>query len=114
MELTKKHTINYKHLPTGIDIEFISGSYTPLEEKILDFNDKEVLYVIGNAILDNSCCGIGGCRYAIVPGYIVNFKYKKENGLFVSRVEPILNLKERQEIKRIVKGRDIITQIDFW
>ncbi|BDC35696.1 MAG: hypothetical protein EF806_05360 [Candidatus Methanoliparum thermophilum] len=114
MKPTSKCLIDYKHLPIGLDIEFVSGSYVPLDEKILDFNNKKVLYVIGSAILDNSCCGVAGCRYAIVPGYIVDFKYKRENSLFVSKVEPIRDLKQRQEIKKMIKGRETVKQIDFW
>jgi hypothetical protein len=114
MRQIKRDPIDYKHIPLSSDIEFISGRYTPLEEKIIDFKDRKVLYVIGNAILDNSCCGIGGCRYAIVPGFIIDFKYKKDAGLSVSKVEPIHDLKERQEIKTMINGRELVTQIDFW
>lgn len=114
MESIKTDMVDYKHLPLGQDINFISGRYTPLKEKITYFQDKKVLYVIGNAVLDNSCCGIGGCRYAIVPGFIVDFKYKKENGQYVSKIEPIRDSGQKQEIKKMIKRCEIVTQVDFW
>ena len=51
----------------------IGGYYTIAKEEKLVYKDREVLYLVGYAVLDNSCCGPGGCGYAIVPGYIVDW-----------------------------------------
>lgn len=107
--------LEYTHLELNEDINFISGYYTPQKEVRLSYNNREVLYILGQAMADGACCGIGGCRYALVPGYLVNWKNKtNEAGLPVSEVEPISDQKVRQDIGKIIRVKEIISQIDFW
>ncbi|MFC2060312.1 hypothetical protein ACFLTZ_04380, partial [Chloroflexota bacterium] len=57
----------YTHLELDEDIICIAGYYTPLKEVRLQYNNREVLYVIGQAVVDSSCCGTGSWGYALVP-----------------------------------------------
>jgi len=105
----------YTHLELNKDINFISGYYTPQKELRLKYNNREVLCIVGQGMIESSCCGMGGCRYAVVPGYLVNWKNKiNEAGLPVSEVEPISDEKARQDISKIIKAKEIVSQIDFW
>jgi len=74
-----------------------------------------VLCVTGLGVIESSCCGTGGCVYAIVPGYIVNWKFKEnEAGLPVSQVEPIADKAVRQGIAAILRERECVGNIEFW
>jgi hypothetical protein len=85
----------YSH-ELGKEILSISGRYKLEKEEKLEHNGREILYVIGNAVIDSSCCGSGGCRYAVVPGFIVSWKTKTyEGGFQTSEVEPITEQKKR-------------------
>ena len=108
--------MEYIHqIPDGdTEIETISGHFTVENEKRLAYKDKIVLCVIGVGTIDKSCCGIGGCRYAMVPGYVKKWKEENEFGLIVSEVEPISNESEKKEINNILKEDEIVTQTNFW
>jgi len=57
----------YTHLKLNEDVYAIAGYYTPQKEIRLKCNNREVLYVIGQAVIESSCCGSGSWEYAIVP-----------------------------------------------
>lgn len=106
----------YTHLQLGEDIAAgIAGYYTPGQEVRMDYNGREILYILGNAVVEAACCGVGNWGYALIPGYIINWKSKKNGaGLPVSEVEPIIDEKKRDNIKKIIQGREIVTQVQFW
>lgn len=105
----------YSHEELNKEIRSIAGYYIAEDEKRFDYNGREVLYVIGHSEVDNSCCGIGGCRYALVPGYVVTWKNEtNEAGRPVSEIETIVDEASRREITGILKKNETITQIEFW
>ncbi len=66
-------------------------------------------------MIESSCCGSGSRAYVIAPGYIVNWQNKtNEAGLPVSEVEPISDKLAREDISRIIKETEVISQIEFW
>lgn len=96
------------------EVRSISGGYEFEREGNLQIDGREVLYVVGNAVVDSSCCGVGGCRYALVPGYVRQFKTRQdEQGLWISEVEPIIDRATRQEITRVLKEKEIVQQVLF-
>ncbi len=109
-------SINYTHLELGKDVEIgIAGYYTPQQEARLKYNGKEVLYVIGRAVVESSCCGSGSWLYAIVPGYIVNWQNQRnEADLLVSEVEPIRDDEAQKKIRRIIETSEDASPIGFW
>ena len=107
--------LEYTHLPLNEDVCCIAGYYTPLKEARLKYNDREVLYVVGQAVIDSSCCGQGSWGYILVPGYIVRWQGKKnEAGLPVSEVEPVSDRAVRDDVGRIIDETESISQIQFW
>ena len=104
----------YNHLELNEDIRTISGYYTPLSEIRLKYNNREVLYVVGQAVIESSCCGSGNWAYVLVPGYIVNWQNEKnKDGLSASEVERIPDKVEQANIKKIIKEAEHISQIEF-
>ena len=96
------------------EVRSISGRYEFDMEGKLQIDGREVLYVVGNGVVDSSCCGVGGCRYALVPGYVRQFKTRQdEQGLWISEVEPIIDRVTRQEITRVLKEKEIVQQVQF-
>jgi hypothetical protein len=105
---------DYVHKELNQEISSISGYYVLMEEFRLPFQNRSVLYATGFAVIDNSCCGAASFSYAIVPGFVLNWKYKKNNeGFFVTQVEPIGNLTVQNEIKKIIMVKETLHQINF-
>ena len=108
-------TKEYTHAELGEEIRSITGYYIPEKEEKLKYKDKEVLYVFGAAVMDNSCCGVGGCGYALVPGYVVKWKTKKaKDGQPISDVELIRDDAERQEIAAVIKKKEGVNDVNVW
>jgi len=107
--------LEYVHQELGKDVTALAGYYTPLNEHRLEHNGKEVLCVTGLGVIESSCCGTGGCVYAIVPGYIVSWKFKENDaGLPISEVEPVADKAVRQEIAAILRERECVGNVEFW
>jgi len=111
--LTEK--LEYTHTKLEEDVICPAGYYTPLKEVRLKYNDREILYMVGHAVMESSCCGSARGTYVSVPGYIVNWQSRtNEAGLPVSEVEPISGKSTRDNIRQIIKEAESISQIDFW
>ncbi len=92
----------------------IGGHYVLAKEGKLVFKDREVLYLVGYGILDNSCCGAGGCGYAIVPGYMVAWHADKtqDQERDISFVEPVEEVFYR-DIGKLLRRKENVTQVHF-
>ncbi len=108
----------YTHLELGKEvIAGITGYYTPQKEVRLKHNGREVLYVIGQAVVESSCCGggAGSWIYAIVPGYVVSWQNtRNEAGLPVSEVESISDEEAQANIRRTIETNEGASLIGFW
>jgi hypothetical protein len=83
-------------------------------EELLSYKGRDVLCVVGEGHVDNSCCGVGGCIFIDIPGYVLSLKNgKNESGLDVSEVEPIVDLDEKSEITKILGSRYPMAQIRY-
>ena len=94
-------------------INTISGYYTIEKEENINFKGRDFLYVVGMGIIDSSCCGEGGCRYALVPGYVQSSE-QDEKGVTVAEVEPVVSKDEKAEIIKMLKEQEAVTQVEFW
>jgi len=104
----------YEHAPVGEEIEAIGGRYTILKEESLPFNGAEVLYLVGAGVFDTSCCGAGGCGYAVVPGSLIKRDIgRTAAGQTVSLVEPIADEQQRREIEAALKEKEKVSQVNF-
>ena len=61
------NTFEYRH-DTEVNLELVNGSYALGEIKHIAVDSRDILYRIGTASLDNSCCGNYGCSYVLVIG----------------------------------------------
>jgi hypothetical protein len=104
----------YIHQPLNTEITSIGGRYLFIKEVRITLNNREIMYVTGCAVADTSCCGAGGCAFANVPGYILCWKGEKDsNGLFISEVEHVTDIKIQNEIRETIRKNEGITQINF-
>lgn len=90
---------SYIHQEIGKEIKSISGTLTVLDEIRLNHRGRDVLCAVSVGVIDNSCCGAGGCLLIEVPGYVLSWDCQKtETGQSVSRVVPVEDEGERKEI----------------
>lgn len=97
------------------EVRSISGGYNLDAEGTIEIEGREVLYAVGNAMVDSACCGAYGCRFAVVPGYVLNWKSKKNaDGVFVSIVEPVADQLVKEELEKTLRALQGVTQVVFW
>jgi hypothetical protein len=106
--------IEYVHQKLNQEVTAIGGRYALVKEVRLPFREREVLYLVGYGMFDTTCCGVGGSAYALVPGFILDWRYRtNEDGLAVSRIEPIHNGVVQTEVRRLIKEREMVLQVTF-
>ena len=113
IDLTEK-TRDFSHPELNQQITAIGGSYLFIKEERLPINGEEVLYLLGNAVFDSSCCGFGGCAYAMVPGIIRSYRYTTdEAGRPLSRVVAITDPRFQGKIKTLIRQKHLVHQVNF-
>ena len=106
---------DYTHQELDKEVHAMAGFYTPAKEVRLKYTNRDILYIVGEVVIDSSCCGTGSWTYAMVPGYIIDWQNRKnETGLPVSEVEPISDGVAQEDIRQIIKEAESISQIEFW
>ena len=104
----------YTHPVIGKKVTAIGGHYIVAAEKKLLFKGRELLYFVGCAAYDTTCCGAGGCGYALVPGFLQQHACKKDSaGNTLSEIEPVRGKGLRQEITRRIKKCAPVQQVIF-
>jgi hypothetical protein len=104
----------YKHQEPGTEVRFIAGHYTIVEEQRMAHRGRELLVVVGIAVVESTCCGTQGCRFLNVPGYVVAWKRRRtENGVPVSEVETIEDAEEQAKIREMLTRQFPYSQILF-
>lgn len=103
------------HPPLQEPVNFFGGYYLFLEEGRLPYREREVLYLLGVAAVESSCCGRGGCVFIKVPGYIRSWKKEvKALGQYLSEIESIASPAEQKEItKLLLEKHPECGQVDF-
>lgn len=96
----------YIHPELHEEIEFFGGSYSFLKERKLNYEGKEVFYLLGIAGVESSCCGTRGCAFIKVPGYILSWKKGwSPSGQCVSEVERIVGEESQKAIRNILQAK---------
>jgi hypothetical protein len=108
--------IQFIHPQLEREVEGRAGYYVPLEEHILPYDGREVLYILGYACIDNSCCGAEKrWGYVQVPGFLVRKHiHSKESGPLVSEVEIIEEESDRSSIRRSLLQKYPGIQMEMW
>ncbi|BBO69812.1 hypothetical protein DSCA_37420 [Desulfosarcina alkanivorans] len=110
------HYLQYDYVHRDLDrsVSAIGGHYRFCKEGRLSFRGRQVLYLCGYALFDTTCCGSGGCGYALVQGVVINWKYKKDpDGFSISRMEEIGEPDSRKEIQRLIQAKEKVQQVRF-
>jgi hypothetical protein len=107
--------LKYVHQPLNEEMRSIGGYYKVLEEGVLDFEGRKVLYLVKGAHVDTACCGEGGMAYMDIPGYLTSWKSEKNvDGLDVSEVKRIRDSAAQKKVRKILAERySYISVIDF-
>jgi len=106
---------DYSHPELNQPCEFFGGSYHFIKEGKLNYHGREVLYFLGVAGVESSCCGTGGCAFIKIPGFIRSWKTKQdESGQPVSEIEKIVEEEVQRDIREIFEKKyPAFRQIEF-
>lgn len=106
--------MKYIHQGLNQEIRAIGGHYILVKEARLPYQGREVLYLVGHAAFDTSCCGPGGCAYAVVPGLVASWHSSQtENGFAISRIEPIKDAEAQNKIRQLIERAETVQQVIF-
>ncbi len=107
-------TREFIHPELHREVTAIGGRYVWVKEERLPFGERQLLYLVGYAVLDTTCCGVGGFACALVPGFVVEWKSTlSADGRPVSRVEVIRDEALEAEIRRRIREVETVHQINF-
>jgi hypothetical protein len=104
--------MEYAHPPLGEAVEAVGGYYVFIREAVLDHPTGPVLYHVGCAVTDRSCCGLSGCGYALVAGRILAQRTVPQGSMRMSTVEPVSETLH-EEVARAICAREGVTQVHF-
>ncbi len=104
----------YVHRGLDEEVTAIGGHYRFTREVRLPGEGRELLYLSGYGVFDTSCCGGGGCSYALVQGFIRSWKDGTDpDGVPVSRVEPVRDPDLQKKIRILIMEREPVGQVNF-
>jgi hypothetical protein len=107
-------TRDFIHPKLGREVTAIGGHYVFGKEIRMTYHSREILYYVGYAVLDSTCCGVGGCAYVFVPGFVQKWKYKRnEDDADVSEIDPIRDLFDQKEIRSRIQKKEMVFQVSF-
>jgi len=111
---TSENITEYIHRPLGESVVAIGGSFRITEEKRMACDGQDVLYLLSIAHMDNACCGVWGCYYAIVKGFVRAWKHMQDQqGYAMTRVVPVDNPKEQEQIRNKIMSEEMVQQVIF-
>jgi len=105
---------DFTHPQLGREVTAIGGHYVFGKEIRMPFHNREILYFVGYAVLDSTCCGVGGVAYVLVAGFIKQWKIKKnQDNCFISVIEPIGELAVQKEVRSVIQKKEMVYQVTF-
>ena len=106
--------LDYAHPALNSEITAIGGYYIFLKEVTLPYQGRTILYLVGCAVFNSTCCGSGGVSFARVPGFVHRYKYKfGPAGDQVSLMEPVSSTRHQKKIQHIIQQREMVHQVEF-
>jgi hypothetical protein len=104
----------YVHQELNQEIAAIGGYYVLVQERKIPYQGRALLYLVGHAAFETICCGTSGCAYALVPGFVLEWKHRSnQDGLAVSQVEPIWDSDTQERVRHALEDREPIHQVLF-
>ena len=105
---------DFVHPRLGQEVTAIGGHYVFGREVRWPYQGREILYFVGYALLNSTCCGVGGCAYVLVAGVVSQWKYKiNSNESPVSQVEPITEPVAQRQIRALIQKKEMVYQVTF-
>ena len=106
--------LEHTHYRLNSTVAAIGGEYAFLKEGTLRLQKQTILYYVGCAVLNSTCCGTGGVCFARVPGIVHALKYQtNDSGEPISRVEPITDKTVQVQVRKILHDTEWIHQVEF-
>ena len=94
--------------------EAIGGHYVLTDEQRLTIAGSDVLVFLGYGVVDTSCCGPGGCRYALVPGTVHRYRSAKTSeGQWISEISPVRSPQLKQRIRKHLQDVESVQHVQF-
>ena len=104
----------FAHPDLGETVTAIGGHYNLTEEHTLEVEGRKILVFSGYALYDTTCCGTGGCGYAVVPGFVKRYRCRVDSeGRTVSMVAPVTGERLRRVVTRVIKDRMPVQHVNF-
>lgn len=104
----------FRHPRIGEEVCAVGGRYVFMKEVRLAFEGEQVLYLLGAARADSSCCGLGGTAFAAVAGFIRRWHCgRTPQGDAVSEVEPIEREDQREALRRRIMAAERVPQVNY-
>jgi hypothetical protein len=104
----------YAHPELGETVTAIGGHYKLIEEHAMEVEGRKLLFFTGYALYDTSCCGTGGCGYAVVPGFVEHHRSREnDGGRPVSMVSPVTGERLRRNVIKAIKARVPVQHVNF-
>lgn len=106
--------LDFTHPALNEPVSAIGGQYVFTRQQRIGVNGGEVLCYSGYFVLDQSCCGAGGCAYALVAGFVEDWNYAAAaDGRPVSRVRPVADKIMQKRIEALIRKTDPYIQVSF-
>ncbi len=104
----------YTHPVLNDPVTAIGGTYVITGEQKIGYQDEQSLVFSGHAVFDTTCCGAGGCAYALVPGFVDSYRCGKDDaGRWLSRVRPIEGVQLRKTVTAVIRAQTNAHQVQF-
>ena len=105
---------DFVHPQLGQEVTAIGGHYVFGKEIRLPYHNGAILYFVGYAVLDSTCCGVGGVAYVLVAGFIRQWKYRQaQNDCFVSQIETIGDPTIQKDVRKAIQKKEMVYQVTF-
>jgi hypothetical protein len=103
----------YRREQLGREVEAPSGYYLPMREEWLEFRGRRLLYVLGSACIEASCCGVGSWAYLRVEGFATDDDVLVLNEQGRLDVETVAGDDESRAIIALLRERHPGVRIEF-
>jgi hypothetical protein len=112
--MAQAEDMDYRHPHCNTQVTAIGGHYVFTHEHRLTIDGRTALVFEGYGVAETSCCGTGGCRYAVVPGDLRAYRYAcTPGGHWVSRVSPVRRESRRRVIRDWLIRRRQVQHVVF-
>jgi len=97
----------------GHEVVAPSGYYQPVEARALEHAGGRLLYTMGTACIEASCCGRGSWDYLRVEGYIVPGSSEELAAGKPVEIDTIEEAVEQAAITRLLQERHPGVRVEF-